>query len=385
MTLLILPQRYQPRVLIPVPSRQWREPSQAQPRDQLGNQNCTRFRLTARLNDGFARWRGWFDSRDDADAFLFALALNIIDGTPVPVEMWRLPSPWWHPDIGPWVSYDFATVVILTTGAGSNQTWTSAVDWYIANNSVEIIAGGGSGACEHVTGPSPQSLTGGGGGEYRKTTNFLVAAPGTTTVTYQCGKGGAAVTSAGAVGNVGGETWWNGTTYAGATLGAVNGGGGTMTHSSTGPGGSAGTGGTGGTGNAGGAGGACSGTSGLAATGGGGAGGPNGAGNNGGGNAAGNGATAGGSGDVGSGGGGGAATGAAGGNGIEWTSAGSGGGGGGAYSANGPGGAGGNYGAGGGGFLSSTSSGLGGSGVGIQGLVVLSYTPFKRGAFFAFF
>lgn len=356
------------RVLMPVPERQWREPSEAQSKDQFGNQNCTRFRLTARLNDGFVRWRGWFDSRDDADAFLFALAMQIIDGTPVPVEMWRLPSPWWHPDIGEGLTYDFATLTFLTSPTGSNQTFTSPADWGNSQNTVETLGGGGQG-------PSTGNITasGGGGGEYRTLgalgANFTFAAPGITTATYQIG----AVN--------GGQSWWNASTFGASTLGSNGGSAGTTSAGASASGGAGGTGGVGGTGNAGGRGGNVSGNTHSSASGGGGAGGGIGAGNNGaditnpGGNTSGNGGT----GDAGSGGAGGVGAGTGGGLGTEWDGT-HGSGGGGAGNSGGGSGSGGNYGGGGG-----SNTGLGGVGTGSSGIIVLTYTPFKRGAFIAFF
>lgn len=266
----------------------------------------------------------------------------------------------------------------LTSPTGSNQTFTSPSDWNNANNTIELIAGGGSGGSQTGVGHP----TGGGAGEYGKTTNFTFATPGTTTATYQIGAGGVAVTGA-TVGNNGGDTWFNGTTQAGATLGALHGvGGATGTGSRNG--GTGGTGGVGTTHTAGGRGGNLTGASGSGGSGGGGAGGSTGAGN------AGVDSsnttaitTAGGSADAGSGGAGGAGGGNnPGGNGTEWdASHGSGGGGGGnGTSGTLTAGSGGNYGGGGGGAIAVTPT----SGAGIQGIIVITYLSTAGGATYGF-
>src|SRR5207248_1504698 len=112
-----------------VPQSQWRESSQARCKDQFGNQNCTRFRVSARLDDGAIRWRGWFDSRDEADVFLEALVRFVTLGEVVPNPIRQLPTPWWDPDIGPWVTYDFATVTFLTSPTQTLLSFPSPSDW----------------------------------------------------------------------------------------------------------------------------------------------------------------------------------------------------------------------------------------------------------------
>ena len=64
--MIILPERNIPRgkLLLPMRPAEWRQPSQR--KAIFGIEDQTRFRLTARLNDGFIAWRGWFDSREDA-------------------------------------------------------------------------------------------------------------------------------------------------------------------------------------------------------------------------------------------------------------------------------------------------------------------------------
>lgn len=371
------------RFLMPVPVREWREPSRFVPRDEFGNHTTrTRFRIRARLSDGHVAWTGWFSDREDFDAFLWAIACNTLR---YERELWRLPTPAWHPDIGENVTFDFATQTILTT-TGSNQTYTSPSDWNNSNNTVECLGGGGSGASRSR---STGHETGGGAGAYSAITNFSFASPGTTTATYRVGSGGAAVVITGAgnsAGNSGTATWFNdtvdpgnGTTnakcsaaagLAGANgTGSQNGGVGGATTSSWGQ-----------TKYAGGRGGNLTGASGAGGSGGGGAAGPAGAGGNGGdssstaatstnGGSANNGTTAGGVAPD---------PGVAG---TEFSASygcGSGGGGrsAGFSSAASSAGDGGNYGAGGGGISHTNASAVSAtSGAGKQGLVIVTYTP----------
>lgn len=373
---------YTPRFLNEVPRSQWMAPSRSLPRDQFGNEVVrTRFRLRARGSDGFIAWCGWFDDRDDFDAFLWAIATGSLNQEP---GLWRLPTPGWFPDLWGDVTFDFATVTFLTGSPGSNQNYTVPGDWNNADNKIECIGAGGGGAVALRGGTGGAYACGGGGGGYGRVDNssFTLGA----TLVYNVGLNGAAATrsSSGATGgNAATDTWFNGTTYAAAPVGGKgsNGGGGgttptfipykggdnvpgkgTFTYDS-------------------GKGGAIISTSGTAtiATGGGGAAGLNGLGggvsqigsnvstSNGG-------AT----GDATFGGAGGATgnpTASNGGNGTEWDAThGSGGGGGGAIGATAvTGGNGGNYGAGGGG--AAASSGTVTSGAGGQGIVVVTYTP----------
>jgi hypothetical protein len=150
-------------------------------------------------------------------------------------------------------------IFITATGAG---TWTVPADWNSSSNSIEVIGGGGGGRTAASAGAG-----GGGGGQYRKLTN-IVKSP-STVINLAVGAGAAA-------GANGGDTFWDGTTFAGAALSAQGGLGAT---SATGAlGGSTGTGGTGANGGQGGLGGATAFTGG----GGGGAAGPGGVGGTGG-------------------------------------------------------------------------------------------------------
>lgn len=372
-------------ILPDIPKSSWRTPSQAQPKDCFGNENVTRFRLIGRLSDGFVRWRGWFDDRDDADAFLYAM----ISGSLISErELWRLPTPAWHPDFGENLVYEFATVTFLTT-TGSNQTFTLPVDWNNASNTIETLGAGGSGSGQ--INDTAAHNTGGGGGAYNSITNQTLSA----NATYQIGAGGASVTTQ-VAGNPGtADTWFcttsgNCASIAGTAVvvGSKAGNGG-ITGTGSRQGGEGGLAASGiGAGFDGGDGGDLTGASGSGVSGGGGAAGASGAGVNGVDNATTSTGinTAGGAGNAGTGGGGtgGAsasadpATATAGGGGTNFDAThGSGGGGGGGWSTGtglGTGGSGGLYGAGGG-AARSRGGGTISSGAGRQGLIVVTYTP----------
>ncbi len=396
-SLIVLPEAGQSRslVLMPVPEFSWRQASQRS--SIYGIENQTRFRLTARADDGAIIWRGWFDDRDDADAFLYAMA---VEGTiHLQPALWYLPTPMW-PNLEPGLLYDFATVTFITSSPGSNQSYSIPADWS-TTNTVEIIGGGGA-----------ASRTGGGGGAYAKSVG-LTGLSGSVTVR---------VPAAGTGGTAGGDGWFNDTAFpaSGQKCGAKGGGagGGTGSASTGGSSASCYYTGTGSTAYSGGGSPALYNPSGAGGSGGGGAGGPNGAGadggqgydqgSGGGGNGGGSAGKASGSGtspvdspggnggnnSSGSGGGAGSTVGNNGGNGSnggggggtpktsavlagnggagqEWDSThGSGGGGGGAGYLATPGAAA-LYGAGGGGAAASGGSAADGA----QGLIVTTYTP----------
>ena len=390
--MIILPDKNIPRsrFLMPVPHCEWRTPSQAQPKDQFGNENQTRFRVTARLNDGYRAWVGWFDDRSDCDAFLWAIACGSLQ---YECELWELPTPAWSPDMGDALTYEFATTTFLTSPTGSNQTYTSPSDWNNSNNSIEVLGGGATGALSIGT---DRHATGGGGGAYAKILNFTFATPGTTTATYRVGAGGTGLSnssSANTAGNDGGATWFNSSTDPGAgtdnsKAGAQPGlGGASLAGNNSGGAGGVGTSGWGQTRYSGGNGGNLTGASGRGGSGGGGAGGPNGAGLNGGDSSStvDDTVTSGGNADNGSGGAGSAGSNSTsagntsdGGSGTEWDGThGCGGGSGGrsaSASVNFGTGAGGQYGGGSGG-TEKRGTGTGSTGAGGQGMIVVTYTP----------
>lgn len=385
--MIILPERHSPRtrILLPVPQSSWRTPSQAQQKDEFGNENRTRFCIAGRLNDGHIRWQGVFEDRDDFDAFLFALVSGSLH---YEQELWRLPTPWWHPYLDEGLSYSFITFTSLTTTSSSNQNFTVPADWNGANNTIHTVGAGSSGAVGE--GAAFGSAGGGAGGAWAKIVNSSLT-PGATAV-FSLKTGGTAATisaTGGGAGSTNGNTWFRidgGTTApastAQGTLAEGGGQGGNAAGASSGTNGGA-TGGRtansiGSSTNAGGSGGAGVAAADAAAGGAGGAAGPSGAGNAGatGTSAAG----AGGSGDAGAGGAGGGGAGTE----IDTVALTGAGGGGNAATSSGSitGGGGGSYGAGGGGAASSSTAATVNSGFGAQGLIVLSWTPIILGGYF---
>jgi hypothetical protein len=360
------------KFLMPVPKKQWMQPSLFVPKDQLGNDTTrTKFRVRARLNDGYVKWVGWFDDREDFDAFLWAIAKGTLKQEK---ELWKLPTPEWNSDIGENLSYDFATVTYLTT-TGTSNTYNVPSDWNNLNNTVECIGAGASGGAIYKS-TGVRMGTGGGGGGFGKKSNISLTPSGTTT--YGVGVGGVArVTSTNGIavaGAAGGDTYFGESSYAAASVGGTGGGAGQASGTLAAlNGGTAGSG-KGDSNASGGRGGnITTGSSNAVRTGAGGAGGPNGAGGNGT-DTAGTTpvATDGGAGDAGSGGAGGTLGAETGGKGTEYSASygcGGGGRGGGSNTA----GSGGNYGGGGGGV--GTNAFPATSGAGIQGLIVVTYTP----------
>lgn len=380
--MIILPDKniVRNKFFIPIPDAQWKEPSQAQLRDQFGNVNKTYFIVKALLNDGYVAWRGRFDDRYDYDAFIYAIVTGKLQ---YQRSLWDLPTPVWRPDIGDQLTYEFATVRLITTPTGSLQSFTVPSDWNPLSNTVHVIGSGGSGGNGRGTGT--RRATGGGGGGYSRVSNLNISG----TVSFQIGNqaAGSTRTSSGFNGGTAGaSTWFNGSTQAGSSVSA-NGGGAGNANSTLGATLAGGTGATttGATGSVvfgGGAGGSKTGTANIAfGGGGGGAGGFNGAGLAGVSQST-DGATAGGAGGNGSGGAAGAAYGGNGGSGSDITTAvdglatGSGGGGGGQRSSDTAGdwngGAAGSYGAGSGGIVSYTT-GTAIAQPGGQGAIIIVY------------
>lgn len=351
--MIILPERGTPRGKFLLPQRplEWRQPSQR--RSTFGIENVTRFNVAARLHDGAVVWRGWFDDREDFDAFLYALSCGSLI---YERELWKLPNPYW-PGLGTDVLYDFNTNRVITSLSGANQTDVVPLDWNNGNNSIEVIASGGSGSANGITN---DGAGGGGGGAYSKAVNVSLGA----TADFFLNDGGSfrnASAGTNLNGFAGSDAWYNGATFGTASVAAVGGNGGNAIGAAGGDAAS----GTGSTKTSGGNGGTGASSS---ASGGGGAGGPNGDGVSSS-NASGGTNTAGGSGDAGSGGAGGAVGGGNGGDGTEFDGLrGSGGGGGGADT---PGGDGGLYGAGGGGAQRDALGAT--SGNGAQGVIFITY------------
>lgn len=368
------------KILLGLPKSEWMPTSQTIPLDTNGHPTTlTGYIIKSKLNDGYKKWTGTFFDREDADEFLFAIFNGNINNQP---NLWRLPSPQWHPDYSEGTYYEFATVTALTNTAGG-LTYSIPLDWHSGNNSIEGIGGGGAGRQT-----SNASCGGGGGGAYSKLNNFS-ASPGTL-ISYTIGLAGQSSQASGT------DTTWNTTSMvAKAGIGASGGTGGDGGQASASIGNIKFSGGTGGS---------------LATTnrngGGGGAAGPNGNGGNGadwngsntGGGGGSNGGSSGGNpnggnnrlgtgggsqgndGTNGGGGGGSLIGNARAGNGsqdtlTDWLNiygSGSGGGGRGGGNTGYPGGNAGGYGGGGGGY-----SNDGVSGTGSQGLIIITYEPQK--------
>lgn len=352
---------------------EWRTPSQAQAKNAFGHENQTRFSITARLHDGHVAWCGWFDDRDDCNAFLWALARDELIRDR---ELWDLPTPCWHPDIGygaP-LQYTFATVAFIVSG----PTWAVPSDCIgvtgQAGEFIDCIGAGASGAANRG---APNVTVGGGGGAWSRSTSGISLTP-SVPVSIAVGVGGAQVTvttNVNTAGNSGGDTSFN----SGAVL-AKGGVGQTGVTSPTNGGDAAA--GIGQVKFRGGHGGAV--TNSFSSSGGGGAAGPNGDGLNGGASSGSGVATAGGTADNGTDGVGSAgsagATSQPGGNGTRYDATHGLGGGSGAcyYGGNMTAGAGGQYGGGGGAVKNIANSGTHISGKGGEGLIVVAYVPYVQ-------
>ena len=169
----------------------------------------TRYRIDARLHDGALYWRGWFDDRDNVNAFLWALMRH----EPMPREI----APTWHPGLLELpLTYYFSTTTFLTT-TGSLQTFNVPADWNSSNNSIYTIGGGGGAA----DGNSGVLVGGGGGGAGALSLIFNLTLTPSGTASYQIGSGGAhsAVAT-----NAGGDSWFNGATLGASSCGAKGGG-----------------------------------------------------------------------------------------------------------------------------------------------------------------
>lgn len=374
--MIILPDRNicRTKVLMPVPRRDWMPPSYAQPKTVFGHENRTLFRLRSRLSDGHITWHGYFEDRDDADAFLYAIVTGNLVNQP---DIWRLPTPMWHPDFGVDVTFEFAVTVTLTT-TGTANTWIVPADWTSANNRIHCIGGGASGAVARAGTLAPRYAAGGGAGGYGSNQNLSLTSG--ASITYGVGVGGAfqRLTANGTLsGSAGGDTYFNAASYAAAAFGGVGGLGGSANVSNANANGGAGGAGKGTFSATGGNGGNITAAGFYSkATGGGGAAGPNGNGVNGVNTAtAAHGGTDGGAGDNSLGGAGGLAgqnNGSAGTEISNGVGSGGGGGGNGIQTGSATAGDGGAYGAGGG---AATGTGTITSGAGRQGVIILVYNP----------
>lgn len=387
---MIILRPYETKVLMPVSRSEWREPSQSVPLDQMGNPTTqVRFRARGKTHDGVVKWALWFDDRNQFDAFIHAYVASQIGGAPFDHRIIELPNRDVWGNFNPELPLEFATVTFLTT-TGSAQTYSRPSDWNNGNNKIETLGSGASGGASHKNASTSVAAvaTGGGGGAYNFVNNATV---NVSSVTYIIGSPGAAVfapSGSFSAGNAGGDACFGNSVISGSTVASKGGPAGNANRSTSatplsGSGTAAAASGVGSGFDGGGSGTADQATANTqSASGGGGAAGGTGAGNTSA-NAAVNAQTSGGSADGGSGGAGGASAGSGvnaspGGNGTEWdASHGSGGGGGASRDTSGGsnGGNGGNYGGGGGGESRNGGSTANVSGAGIQGIIVVTYTP----------
>jgi hypothetical protein len=216
-TISVPAKRQRSKFLRPLHAREWRTPSQAQPKNMFGHENRTRFSATARLH-GRIVWRGWFDDRNDFEQFIWAM----FDG-PLDRYVQRLPTPWWNPDLreyGEGLTYEFITTVFLVSGT----SWSPPSDFRGINGRpgefIDTIGAGGSGG---GTGASNAKASGAGGGGWSQITSYTYAGGN---VTVQVGAGGPQISvSAGGTsnGNTGTDTFFGAGTLAGSNVGAKGG------------------------------------------------------------------------------------------------------------------------------------------------------------------
>ena len=234
--MIILPDRHIPRARILTPLR-WQSPSQRS--TTYGHENVTRWRITARINDGHIVWSSWYDDRGDADAVLESIISGRIR-TERP--LWGLGSVPWHDGVPSTAVYQIHSMTFLCSYPGQPQTWTvpddwlnplyapprytedglyawsgspafltsgtsstSPANWNSANNFIETIGGGASGA-NGQSGNLPGA--GGGAGGYAKATNVTLTP--STSIAYVVGAGGSVPAGSGTAGNAGTDTYFNG-------------------------------------------------------------------------------------------------------------------------------------------------------------------------------
>lgn len=209
---MIILKPHELKALPPLRWNHWRTPSQAQPKNSLGHENQTRFRLRAMTHDGVVRWVGWWDDRDEMDAFLWAMAEGTLryqrELWDTPAETWMPQYGWgnvgWRPDFGEGLVYDFATVVFIVSGTTATVPSDSNGLSSGSGEFLDGIGAGGSGAFNTGFGGS---ASGGTGGAWSRITTISLSAG--ATVNVQAGAGGAAKSGATANGNNGTDTWYN--------------------------------------------------------------------------------------------------------------------------------------------------------------------------------
>ena len=166
-SVLILPERDAPRgrFLAPMRRSEWEQPSE---RSRIfGPRNKTHFVLSGRDRDGVVRWRGLFEDREDADAFLCALVSgSLIYDRP----LWDLPVPMWDPSFYEDLVYEFVSYDVIASGS----TYTVKA----AYGSVSTIEGLGGGQAGTSTSTKATAYPGGKGGYYCNITSAANIAAG---------------------------------------------------------------------------------------------------------------------------------------------------------------------------------------------------------------
>lgn len=163
---MIILRPYELKIYPVVPRSEWREPSLSMPRDMFGNPEWSvLFNVSAWL-DGCEVWKGWFESRDDADAFLWAAVTRTLH---IQRSLCHIPNPIWSPG---WykdedIVWQYATTNYFTSGTST----TIPSDWNSASNTITAIGGGANGADGTFDGKTGYAGVGGGGGACSRVTN----------------------------------------------------------------------------------------------------------------------------------------------------------------------------------------------------------------------
>lgn len=208
------------KILTPVPKKEWMSSSISRPRDQFGNETVkTKWVIHAISNDGRAIWSGWFEDREEFDAFLLAVFKGTLKSERA---LWDLPTPNWQPYLGDIITYQFQTFVFLT-GAGTVNTFNVPSDYRSIRSRVHCVGGGGganSGFWFWTTNPGNTSLppyysnayscAGGSGGGYANRANVSLTPGGTCQYSVSTAGVGAVSPSS--------NTWFNGFSGANACV-----------------------------------------------------------------------------------------------------------------------------------------------------------------------
>src|SRR5690606_34558553 len=135
--------------------------------------NYNEWCLTLRAHDGAVVYRGTFFDREDADAFLFAIASGFI-----PRALWGLPTPAW-PGIDHYndLIIEFATFNDLTSSFCSSYSYP--LDFNDACKTIHHISDGGGGAALR---DGKRNSGGVGAGAYSASSNITLAGPTSYTV-----------------------------------------------------------------------------------------------------------------------------------------------------------------------------------------------------------